>query len=411
MDAHVSHFSFILCDRFSCYNRTPKQRWLEALRYDMPDQRIEFALVRQSVRPFTREEVEFARDIPISYSHPAVFVGMKGPGQWPDHSNLRKWDQPLHFDTDEWRSMTDDDRLGFCVENLACAVQPSLDALVVCWFLRCEQELTRKRREIYEKLYPLYPPAEEGENVEEFLPDPNDEEFNPDVLEYNRLPEWAWIPGILYDYDNCYLVAHIPVLPTDPEGPIPVSYVSYLIDRIPIPRVGGDDDDRMCLVERVRLCTAWMCMAKHASKVTSMWDSVVQPLETMRYEEVQDYKESKFGIPGKPASEARGPIRAMDLDDWDGGYRSFSRRAQTARRNHNVDMDAVFELPLQEQQEMEEWNELSKPVLKAQVTPKVERWLATLEDDDLEFYLLGVNQDEELPEGYGSEKEYPSQNI
>lgn len=374
----------------------------------MPDQRIEFALVRESVRPFSREDVEILRDIPISYSHPAVFLAMKGPGQWPDHSNLRKWDQPFHFDTDEWREMTEDDRLGFCVENLACAVQPSLDALVLNWFLRCEQEATRKRRENYEEVYPIYPPAEEGESINEFLPNPKDEETDPDVLEYSRIPEWAWIPGILYDYDNCYLVAHIPVLPDDPDGPVPVSYVSYLIDTISIPRVGGDDDDRLCLVERVRLCTAWICLAKHACKVTSMWDSVVQPLETMRYEEIRDFKESKYGIPGRPPSESRVPVRVMHMRERDDAYHRSSKDAEGARKAYNIDMDEVFETSLEEERIMEEENERARPIMKERVTPKIERWLATLKNEDTDFYLLGVNQDEELPEQYYSDEEYPA---
>lgn len=379
---------------------------MEGLKYDKSWQRVEFALIKELVRPFTKENVEHERELPISYSHPAMLLAMKGPEQWPDFA--RKWDQPEHFQTDIWKNWKEKDRLGYCIEDLAAAVHPSLDALVATWFLRVEQQVTPVRRSNYNKLYPIYPPPEEGENVDEFLPNPNDEEPSPDELDYANIPEWAWIPGILYDWKMCYLVAHIPVLPDDPMSEEPVSYVSYLIDEIPMARPPtGDDDDRGCIVERVRLGIAWMCLAKHASKLTSMWDSVLQPMDVMRAEELADFKESRLEFSGRALSEDRELVQPVGLYDRDFSYYYNSEDIERQRCAQMVDIDMLFDIKEDEEFEMGRNNIRAAPVLAQSVKPKVDRWLATLEDWDAEYTLLGPDNDEELPKEYDSEEEYP----
>ncbi|CAG8610639.1 5167_t:CDS:10 [Acaulospora colombiana] len=363
----------------------PKQRFLEPLAYEQPGLRIEFALVHNTVRPFVKEEVEAAREMPISYTHPAVLLAMKGPTQWPDF--LRKWDQSPHFEDPQWKAMTYEEQLQYCIEDLACAVLPSLDTLVTTWFLRVEQKVTPQRTQ---KSYPIWPPPGEDSDVSKFAPDSDDEEPSPKHLEWKKLPAWAWIPGILYDWNKCYLVAHIPVLPDDLTSETPVEYVSYVFDELEMSHpTSGDEDDRPCLLERVRLGLAWMALAKHAFKVSSLWENVIQPLEIMRYEEIAGLRENKYGFVEKPPSGIRQPIRFVNFEE-DGYYNPYIVRDASElsiMAYQKASMDDVFRLDPEDEKKRDKKLEQAVADLKRQVTPYIEKWLANLEDPAFEFWI------------------------
>lgn len=369
----------------------PKQRFLEPLAYEEPGLRIEFALVHNTVRPFAKEEVEAAREMPISFTHPAVLMAMKGPTQWPDF--LRKWDESPHFEDEKWKAMSYEEQLQYCIEDLACAVLPSLDTLVTTWFLRVEQQVTPQKTQ---KSYPIWPPPGEDEDVSRFLPDPFDEEPSPKRLEWKNLPEWAWIPGILYDWNKCYLVAHIPVLPENLTSTTPVEYVSYVFDELEMPHPSsGDEDDRPCLLERVRLGLAWMALAKHAFKVSSLWENVIQPLEIMRYEEIAGLRENKYGFVEKPPSGTRQPTRFVNFEE-DGYYNPYIVRDASelsVMAYQKASMDDVFRLDPEDEKKRDKKMEQAVADLKRQVTPYIEKWLANLEDPGFEVYTEDIDRE------------------
>jgi hypothetical protein len=375
----------------------PKQRFLEPLAYEEQGSRIEFALVHNTVRPFVKEEVEAAREMPISFTHPAVLMAMKGPTQWPDF--LQKWDQSPHYEDPEWKKMTYDEKLQYCLEDLACAILPSLDTLVMTWFLRVEQQITTQRAQ---KDYPVYPPPGEDEDVSQFLPDPHDEEPSPKNLDWKQLPEWAWIPGILYDWETCYLVAHIPILPKDLKSTVPVEYVSYVFDKIKMAHPSsGDEDDRPCLIERTRLGLAWMALAKHAFKLSSLWENVIQPLDIMRYEEVASLRENKYGFVERPPSGIRQPTRFFNFEN-DEYYNPYIQRdpsEESIIAYQKAKMDDVFRLDPEDERKRDDKMEQAIAGLQKKVAPFVEKWLANIEDPEFEVYTveMEINRDHELP--------------
>lgn len=386
---------------------TPKQRFLEPLAFEEPSQKIEFALILNQVRPLTTAEVDATRELPISYNNPALLIGMKGPDQWPDF--LQKWDQPPHFDTDEWRKMTQTQRLSWCVENLACAVQPSLDVLVMTWSLRVAQQITTHKSTNAD--LPIYPPGS-AEELSEFAPLSDDEEEHPERLEWKELPEWAWIPGILYDYNMCYLVAHIPVLPADRNSTEPVEYISYIFDEIPILRPpSGDDDDRYCLVERVRLGLAWMALSKHAHRLASMWDSVIQPTEVQLYEEFATMATVSPNLVKEPEDGTRTPTRYnranRDLCEKQPGY------ASDVESLHYYDDMGIDDALTIEEAYVDAWHKRMRPealLAKEKVVPKVEEWMSRIEDGFWEV-CGSVEFDEESDEGSGEELPPESQAV
>jgi len=319
------------------------------------------------------------REMPISYNRPALLVGMKGPVQWPEF--LQKWDQPPHFGTEAWTEMSDEERLAYCVDNLACAIQPSLDVLVMTWSLRITQQIKVFKAEDMSP-YPMMPPAEEGEDISEFLPDPRDEEKQPEHLEWIDLPAWAWIPGILFDYDTCYLVAHIPLLPADRTSIEPVEYISYIFDEIPMLRPhDGDSDDRDCLIERARLGLAWMALCKHCHRLASMWDSVIQPMDVLRYEEFADMATSPPGGVPEPEEGTRPPTRLVQANK--DRYRRRKEFLSDEESIHRYQQQTVDEALSVDEEQRAEWEKKFKewiPKLKEAVTPKVERWMSQVEN-------------------------------
>jgi hypothetical protein len=333
---------------------------------------------------------------------------MKGPVQWPDF--LQKWDQPPHFSTDEWQEMNDEDRLSWCVENLACAIQPSLDVLVMTWCLRVTQQATILKAENLEP-YPMMPPAEEGEDISEFLPDPNDAEQHPERLEWAELPAWAWIPGILYDYDMCYLVAHIPLVPADRAGTEPVEYISYVFDEIPILRPpDGDSDDRYCLVERARLGLAWMALTKHCHRLASLWDSVQQPMDIQRYEEMATMATiPPDAVPERPEG-TRQPTRLAHANR-DRYYRP-AEYASDAESMHKYQTQGVEEALSVDEEARAEWEKRAEswvPQLKEAVAPKIEKWMSQVKEGYWEICeTVEVEDSEGDDQGSGDDLEQPS---
>ncbi|CCA75095.1 hypothetical protein PIIN_09080 [Serendipita indica DSM 11827] len=355
---------------------TPKQQWWGPMTFEDSPSRIEFALVHNTIRPYKKEEVEIARTWPISYTRPAVLIAMKGPVQWPDF--VRKWDQAPHFETEEWQRKTPEERLSHCVEDLACAVQPSLDTFVMTWWLRVQQQVIPRRSEQAAEV-PLFPPAAEGENVKEFLPDPLDQEPTPKTLYWWDFPEWGWIPGILYDWEKCYLVAHIPILPDDPDGPEPINYVSYVFDEIPLYRPAtGDDDDRHCLVERVRLGLAWMALQKHASKLTSMWDNVMHPMDIIKYEEFLGMGKHKYGFVERPPSAIRRPPRYVAIQEP--YYERNEEDLESIRKYQEADLDEIYTFKSDDARAYRRAMKKSLPYIHRSVSRKVKKWLAEVEN-------------------------------
>lgn len=356
------------------------------------------------VRPLTKEEVDATRELPISYNNPALLIGMKGPDQWPEF--LQKWDQPLHFDTEEWEGMKEDERLSWCVENMACAVQPSLDVMIMTWSLRVAQQVLTYKAEDSKQL-PIIPPAEEGEDISQFLPDPNDEEEHPERLEWAKLPEWAWIPGILYDYNMCYLVAHIPVLPVDRSSTEPVEYISYIFDKIPILRPpSGDDDDRYCLVERVRLGLAWMALSKHAHRLASMWDSVIQPMEIQRYEEVATMETFPPNLIPEPNDGLRAPTRLNRANQDQ--YHPRADYASDGESIQHYQAEGIDDALNVEEEVATAWKERLEeklPKIQEKIAPVIEQWMSQVEEGTWEVCDT-VEVEEEADDGY-SESEGP----
>lgn len=367
---------------------------MDPLAADDYSQRIEFALVYNSWRPCDAEQVKLARKTEISYANPAVLVAMKGPIQWPEF--VRKWDQPFLFNLPQWQAFDADTRRDYCIEDLACAVQPSLDALVLTWFLRVEQQVIPKRDP--DSDFPMYPLAEEDEDISDFLSDPDDEEPTPDHLDWEDPPEWAWIPGILYDYEKCYLVAHIPILPQLGRD-TPVEYVSYLFDELPMARpANGDEDDRECLVERVRLGLAWMSLAKHAFKVTSLWESVVQPLQVLRHEELAGLGEYKHGFTERPPSPKRHVTRRQRFETDDNLWlrKHYPNAAEeSVRAYQDITMDDFLEMDPRDEDRWEKRYAKDVKLLKKQVTPRIEKWKKGIEQPDEEYFEGVVFDDDE----------------
>jgi len=112
------------------------------------------------------------RCLRLSLMHPALVVGVKGPIAWP---------KSLADPMPSQRLVNEH----IVLENLAAAVQPSLDTHLLNWLLRCEQIL----------------------RVTSFSNTP--------------LPAWFMVLGVIYDAESIVIVAHIPMIvtPTDTMTP------------------------------------------------------------------------------------------------------------------------------------------------------------------------------------------------
>jgi hypothetical protein len=258
----------------------------------------------------------------------------------------------------------------------------------------------------------MMPAAEEGEDISEFLPDPNDAEQHPDRLEWSDLPAWAWIPGILYDYDMCYLVAHIPLLPADRAGTEPVEYISYVFDEIPILRPpDGDSDDRYCLVERARLGLAWMAISKHCNRLASLWDSVQQPMDVQRWEEVATFAAIPPGLVPDPEEGTRQPTRLAQANR-DRYYRPKEYASDEESMHNYLQQDVEKALSVDEETyaEYEKKIEHWIPKLKEAVAPKIEKWMSQVKEGCWEL-CEGVEVEGSEEEDEGSNVEQPSSSL
>lgn len=184
------------------HSSKPELRFIEPLEVEKPLADVEFAAGLISVRPCRKEEVEAARELPISWSNPSLILAMKGPIPWPE--TLQKWEQPENREAPDWIEATDEEKLEFCLNDLALAVQPSLDSMVITWMRRVEQQVVPQQKT--ETQYPIYPPASKDSDIGDYEADSDDQEEVPEQLSWKEIPEWAWIPGILYDWKSCILV-------------------------------------------------------------------------------------------------------------------------------------------------------------------------------------------------------------
>jgi hypothetical protein len=260
----------------------------------------------------------------------------------------------------------------------------------------------------HETKFPLYPPPEEyifedddgneiegeeeTETVDGFLSDADDREKIPERVEWLELPGWAWIPGILYDYNTCYLVAHIPLVPYLGSGN-PVEYISYVFDEIPIDRPATpDENDTAILLERVRLGLAWMVLGKHAFKVTSLWESVIQPLQVMRHEELASLQDSKYGITERPPSPKRHVVRRMrfesDTNAWMRAH-NHDPDEDSVRAYQNLDMDEFLQMEPDNETSWSKRYEKDVAYMKKQATPRVEKWQKGIKEPE-EDYFEGI---------------------
>jgi len=171
--------------------------------------------------------------------HPALVVGVKGPIAWPKSLADPKPSQRLVNEH-------------IVLENLAAAVQPSLDTHLLNWLLHCEQIL----------------------RVTSFSNTP--------------LPAWFMVLGVIYDAESIVIVAHIPMIvtPTDTMTPQSVdsgtrfSYLSCIVDRIPF----APASTKASLSQswfRDRFCAAFalVSLQTHAFRLASLWEGVVWPPE------------------------------------------------------------------------------------------------------------------------------------
>ena len=249
-----------------------------------------------TVRPVGPQEVELARKMKISWSNPAVLVAMKGPERWPEFTSRRP-----RLPNPQWDEADEEQRLQWCLEDLACTVQPSLEALVVTNMLKREG-----------------------------LDD-------PDVLrgEDLQLDEDAIVFGLLYDYSKLYIVAHMAVIPHGDRATVEISveYHSVVVDTLDFLRPpDGDTDDRYCLVARAKMGLAMMCIQRHAFHLVAHYECVSPPLRLAQYEAIR-----LNGFLQRPSSPARGRTRTCAAI-YKGRENSFNRHGSTAF-NEQIDIE------------------------------------------------------------------------
>ena len=259
----------------------------------------------------------------ISWSNPAVLVAMKGPERWPEFTSHR----PRIRDP-QWDEADEEQRLHWCLEELAYAVQPSLEALVITNMLKREEQLD-----------------------------------NPDVLrgEDLQLEEDAIVFGLLYDYSKLYIVAHMAVIPYGDRATMEtwVEYRSVVVDTLDFLRPpDSKTDDRYCLVERAKMGHALMCIERHAFHLATHYECVSPPLRLSQYEEIRlkDFFQ-------RPSSPARAPTRASTAR-YKGREYQLNRYGSTA---FNDQIDFAVEDLEDDQIEAERVKALADPTKTAAI--------------------------------------------
>jgi len=200
---------------------------------------IDFALLMNPIGSSRELGLRRDRCLRLSLMHPALVVGVKGPIAWSKYLADSK---PFQRPVSEHAAM----------ENLAAAVQPSLDTHLLNWQLRCEQI---------------------------------DRVVSPSGIE---LPAWFMVLGVIYDAESIVIVAHIPFIVTPKQiitrqsvdsGPR-FSYLSCVVDRIPFSPVSTEAPlSQAWFRDRFRAAFALVSLQTHAFRLASLWENVVWPPE------------------------------------------------------------------------------------------------------------------------------------
>lgn len=268
-----------------------------------PNKPVTFALVANKVRPFKKHEVQAARDWKVSLSHPALLVAMKGPAAWPAYCpRVEPPSDPMWLEADE------EQRLQWCLQELALAVQPSLETMVLTHTYKVEGEA-----------------EEDHDGAADELP--NDKYL---------LPDSAFVIGLLFDWENLYIVAHMAVLPPNRNSPQPIQYRSVVIDQIPFLRPpDGNSDDRYCLVGRAKMGLALMACQRHIFRASQVYDSAALPYRLSMYEEDQ----VGFVPRGANHSPDRAPERKRRAPSVDGQTKSDIELRREIEEDDNWDIE------------------------------------------------------------------------
>ena len=200
---------------------------------------VDFALLLNPIGSSGELESRRDRCLRLALMHPALVIGVKGPAAWPKSlTDLNPSQRPMNEHA--------------AIESLAAAVQPSLDAHLLNWRLRCEQ---------------LHRVTSSSE-----IP----------------LPAWFMVFGVIYDAESIVIVAHIPFiispkatmtwLPVD-SGPR-FSYLSCVVDCIPFaPAPTKASLSQSWFRDRFRAAFALVSLQTQAFRLASLWESVVWPAE------------------------------------------------------------------------------------------------------------------------------------
>ena len=200
---------------------------------------IDFALLLNPIGSSGKLESRRDRCLRLALMHPALVVGVKGPVVWPKFladPNLSQRPMNEHA----------------AIENLAAAVQPSLDTHLLNWQLRCEQ-------------------------LHRITSSSN-----------TQLPAWFMVFGVIYDAESIVIVAHIPFIVSPKETMTPLSvdfgprfsYLSCVVDCIPFAPVSTKAPlSQSWFRDRFRAALALVSLQTQAFRLASLWESVVWPSE------------------------------------------------------------------------------------------------------------------------------------